>query len=49
MIEAIGILCLIAFGLLVWTAAPIELALIFAALSICVFAAALWARTCLTI
>jgi hypothetical protein len=49
MIEAIGILCVMAFGLLIWTGAPIGLALTFAALSICVFVAAVWARTCLTI
>ena len=49
MIEAIGILYLIAFGLLIWFAAPIGIALTFAALSVCMFAAARWARTSLTI
>ena len=49
MIEAIGILYLIVFGLLIWFAAPIGIALAFAALSVCMFAAARWARTRLTI
>ena len=49
MIEAIGILYLIVFGLLIWFAAPIGIALAFAALSVCMFAAARWARTSLTI
>jgi hypothetical protein len=49
MIEAIGILYLIVFGLLIWFAAPIAIALAFAALSICMFAAAHWARKSLTI
>jgi hypothetical protein len=49
MIEAIGILYLIVFGLLIWFAAPIGIALTFAALAICMFAAGQWARNSLTI
>ena len=49
MIEAIGILYLIIFGLLLWSGAPIGIALTFAALSICMFFAAQWARSSLTI
>ena len=49
MIEAIGILYLLVFGLLLWSGAPIGIALTFAALSICMFFAAQWARSSLTI
>ena len=49
MIEAIGTLYLIVFGLLTWFAAPIGIALTFAALAICMFAAGQWARNSLTI
>ena len=49
MIEAIGILYLLVFGLLLWSGAPIGIALTFAVLSICMFFAAQWARSSLTI
>jgi hypothetical protein len=49
MIEAIGILYLLVSGLLLWSGAPIGIALTFAGLSICMFLAAQWARSSLTI